>query len=57
LGPHATELIAEAALALRLEATVDELTSTIHPHPSVSEALAEAALAVDNRALHIPNKA
>ncbi|HHV07356.1 MAG TPA: dihydrolipoyl dehydrogenase [Firmicutes bacterium] len=56
LGPHATELIAEAALALKLEATVDEFTSTVHPHPSVSEAVAEAALAVDNIALHIPNK-
>lgn len=55
LGPHATELIAEAALALKLEATVEELTATIHPHPSVSEAMAEAALAVDKIALHIPN--
>lgn len=55
LGPHATELIAEAALAIRLQATIEELAATIHPHPSVSEAMAEAALAANKIALHIPN--
>ncbi len=56
LAPSATELIEEAALAIRLEATVDELTDTVHCHPTVSEALRECALAVDKRAIHIPNK-
>ncbi|HKM38693.1 MAG TPA: dihydrolipoyl dehydrogenase [bacterium] len=55
LGPDATELISEAALAIRMEATVEELAANIHPHPSVSEALGEAALATDKIALHIPN--
>ncbi|MDR7865819.1 MAG: dihydrolipoyl dehydrogenase [Sporomusaceae bacterium] len=53
-GPRATDLIAEAALALRLEATVDELISTIHAHPTVSEAMGEAALAVAGAAIHWP---
>ena len=50
------ELIEEAALAIRLEATLDELTDTIHCHPTVAEALREAALAAQKRAIHIPNK-
>lgn len=53
-GPRATDLIAEAALAIRLEATVDELVSTIHAHPTVSEAMAEAALAANGHAIHWP---
>ena len=53
-GPRATDLIAEAALAMRLEATVDELISTIHAHPTVGEAMPEAALAVDGLAIHWP---
>ena len=53
-GPHATDLITEAALAMRIEATVDELISTIHAHPTVGEAMAEAALAVNGIALHWP---
>lgn len=52
IGKHATDLIVEGALALRLEATVDEIVSTIHAHPTVGEALAEAALAVDGKAIH-----
>lgn len=52
VGPRATDLIAEAALAIRLEATVDELISTIHAHPSIAEAVREAALGVQNRAIH-----
>ncbi|MCL2602453.1 MAG: dihydrolipoyl dehydrogenase [Treponema sp.] len=56
-APRATELIAEGALAIRLEATVDELIDTIHAHPTVGESVREAALQVYNRALHIPNKA
>jgi len=52
IGPRATDLIQEAALAIRLEATVDELIDTIHGHPTVSEAIREAALAVEKRAIH-----
>lgn len=55
LGPRATDLIGEAALAIGLEATLDEVAHTIHPHPTVSEALGEACLAAQGRALHIPN--
>lgn len=53
-GPRATDLITEAALAMRLEATVDELISTIHAHPTVGEAMAEAALDTDGMAIHWP---
>lgn len=53
VGPRATDLITEGALAIRLEATADELISTIHAHPTVGEAMHEAALAVEKRAIHI----
>ncbi len=46
IGPHATELIAEACAALELEATAHELAHTIHAHPTLSEAMGEAAHAV-----------
>jgi len=53
LGPHATEQIAEPALARLLESTPWEIGLTVHPHPTVSESVGEAALAVDGVALHI----
>jgi dihydrolipoamide dehydrogenase len=56
IGPRATDLIAECALAIGMEATWDEIAATIHAHPTVSEAIREAALAADRRAIHIPNK-
>ncbi|MBD8847886.1 dihydrolipoyl dehydrogenase [Priestia megaterium] len=56
IGPRATDLIAECALAIGLEATVDEVIATIHAHPTVGEAIREAALAEEQRAIHIPNK-
>ena len=56
IGPRATDLISEGALAIRLEATVDELISTIHSHPTVTEAVREAALDVLNRTIHMPPK-
>ena len=56
LGPNATELAAEAALAIGMEATAQEIIQTIHPHPTVSEALREAVLAAGRRAIHIVNK-
>ncbi len=55
-GPRATDLIVEGALAIRLEATVDEITSTIHAHPTVGEILHEAAHAVHGQSIHIPKK-
>lgn len=56
LGPCATELIAEAALAISMEATAEEIIETIHAHPTVTEAIREAVLASQNRAIHMPNK-
>ena len=56
IGPRATDLIAEGALAIRLEATVDELISTIHSHPTVTETMREAALNLEKRAIHTINK-
>ncbi len=53
VGPHASDLIQEASMAITLEATLDEFEATIHPHPTLSEALAEAALAAQGHALHI----
>jgi dihydrolipoyl dehydrogenase len=54
IGPHATELIAEAVLALEMEVTVEELARTIHPHPTLSEGLGEAARLLSGGALHLP---
>lgn len=53
VGPKATELITEGTVALELEATVQELLSTIHPHPTLSEAVKEAAHGVLGETLHI----
>ena len=53
IGPHATELISEAALAIKLECTSEEIGELVHPHPTISEALMEAARAVSNKAIHI----
>ena len=51
VGPHATDLIAEACLALRLESTTEEITRTIHAHPTLPEALMQAAEAVYGHAI------
>jgi dihydrolipoamide dehydrogenase len=53
VGPHATELIAEFVLGRHLEATVEEMEKAMHPHPTLSEGVAEAALAALGRAIHI----
>jgi len=53
MGPRATDLIAEAALALNVGITAAELSHVVHAHPTLPEALAEAALDVDGRAVHI----
>ena len=52
LGPHASDLIGEAVLALNLECTPQEIAETIHPHPTLSEALMEAAQGVFSSPLH-----
>jgi dihydrolipoamide dehydrogenase len=52
IGPRSTELVAEATLALKLECTVEELIRTIHAHPTMSEAVAEAAHATHGAAIH-----
>jgi dihydrolipoamide dehydrogenase len=53
MGPHATELIAEACVAMQLESTADELGRTMHAHPTVAEAVMEAAEGVHGLAIHI----
>jgi dihydrolipoamide dehydrogenase len=53
IGPRSTELVAEATLALRLECTVEELIRTIHAHPTMSEAVGEAAHATHGAAIHV----
>ena len=53
IGSDATELITEYGLGMKLEATVDEIHQTIHAHPTMSEALAEAAASVNGEAIHI----
>ena len=52
VGPHATDLIAEAVVALEHEATLESLARSVHPHPTLSEAVAEAALAASGAPLH-----
>jgi len=53
VGPEASELIHEIALAMKLEATSEDIINTIHSHPTLSEAIREAALRLENRAIHI----
>jgi dihydrolipoamide dehydrogenase len=53
IGPHATELIAEASLATALGATVDQVAGATHPHPTLSEVLGEAAMAVRGRSINV----
>lgn len=54
LGAHASDLIHEAVAAIKLEATVEELMSMIHAHPTLAEAILEAALDVKGEAIHKP---
>ncbi len=53
IGPHATELLAEACVAMSLETTADELGRTIHAHPTVSESVMEAAEGVHDLTIHM----
>ena len=52
IGPYATELIAEATLAVQLECTCEELARTIHAHPTIAESVGEAAHAALEGAIH-----
>lgn len=53
LGPRASDLIAEAAIAMEFSASAEDLARSVHAHPTLPEALKEAALAVGDRALHV----
>ncbi len=55
IGPHASELIAEAVVAMEYYASSEDLARTIHAHPTLSEAVHEAALSVDGRGIHRVN--
>ena len=57
VGGPATDMIAEGGLALRMKATLDTIITTIHAHPTVSEAVAEAAMEALGRAIHMPKAA
>ena len=52
VGPHATDLIAEASLAFHLDATAWEIGGATHAHPTLSEVIGEAAMAVDGRSIN-----
>jgi dihydrolipoamide dehydrogenase len=56
VGPEVTELIAEAALAIEMGATAEDVARTIHAHPTLPEAMMEAAEAVHGMAVHIYQK-
>ena len=56
VGPMASEMIAEAVVAMEFRASAEDLQRTIHAHPTLSEALHEASYAVDKRAIHAINK-
>lgn len=56
VGPEASDLISEAALALEMGATLEDIAKTVHPHPTLPEAIMEASEAAHGRAIHIQNK-
>ncbi len=56
IGPMAGELIGEVVLAMEFQASTEDIQRTIHAHPSLAEAIHEASLAVDKRALNFPNR-
>jgi dihydrolipoamide dehydrogenase len=53
IGPHASDLIAEAAIAMEFHASAEDLARSSHAHPTLAEAIKEAALGVDGRTIHI----
>jgi len=56
IGPHATDIIHEAALAIRMGVRVRQLADTLHAHPTLSEVLVEAAEDVKGTSIHLPKK-
>jgi len=56
IGPSASELLAQSVLAMEFDATIEDIAHTIHAHPTLSEAIHEAALGADGRAIHIANR-
>jgi dihydrolipoamide dehydrogenase len=56
VGPEVTELIAEAALAIEMGATAEDIARTIHAHPTLPESFMEAAESVHGMAVHIFQK-
>ena len=56
LAPHASDIIAEACVAMEFSSSVEDLARTMHAHPTLPEALKEAAMATDKRAIHILNR-
>lgn len=56
VGKSATELVAEMAAYMKMNATVDDVVDTIHAHPTISESIAEAARDIDNCTIHMPKK-
>ena len=54
VGPHATDMIAEAVLGMFMGVTVNQLAHAIHPHPTLSEAVMESALTLCGGAIHMP---
>jgi dihydrolipoamide dehydrogenase len=56
IGPMAGELIGELVVAMEFQASIEDIQRTVHAHPSLTEAIHEAALAADGKALHGINK-
>lgn len=56
MGPHASDLISEAALAIKTGLTIRDITETIHAHPTMAEGLMEAAEELHGEAIHVPRK-
>ena len=57
IGPQASELIAQAVVALEFSASAEDLAMTVCAHPTLSEGMHEAALAVNGQAIHMANRA
>lgn len=56
IGPSASELLGQSVLAMEFDGTIEDIARTIHAHPTLSEAMHEAALGADGRAIHIANR-
>jgi len=56
VGPAASDLISEAMLAVEMTASVEDLALTVHPHPTLGEAMMEASAAALGQAIHIANR-